>query len=317
MRHCILVLAISASATGAFASWYWPFGGGDEKKEPRISELMEPATRFIDSASDYADDGKVDEAIAEYRKALEELARIEWENPERAEKPEFATVRNKRAYIESSIDSLLLKQARDNARAVSVTDTTELEKKYRDEVESRDEAGKPRPPSEEATNAMARAEADAEADDAAEEKSAAEETAASGSGSAATAAAGESADASGPPPTGLKAKMLQARNDFRAKDYAAASLVIREILAERPDHAPALNLRGLVELASGRAADAERTFDRLIKSNPEFYPGYYNMARTILRVRGEKGKDAARRYYETGRDYYGGPADKALEEKFK
>ena len=115
------------------ASWYWPFGSDpkDEKKDqPRLSELMEGASLAIDNASDLAAEGKVEEAVAEYRKALAELDRVERENPERAATPEFATVRNKRAIVNASIDSLYLAQARENARAVAVTDTTELEKRY-------------------------------------------------------------------------------------------------------------------------------------------------------------------------------------------
>lgn len=267
MRYCILVLAVFAVSTGAFASWWWPFGG-KEDDVPRISELLEPASRFIDAASDYADDGKIDEAVAEYRKALAELDRIELENPDRVDKPEFATVRNKRAYIESSIDSMLLAQARNNARAVAVSDTTELEKKYREELRARKEAATP-------------------------------------------------AAASRPADKGLKAKMLQAKSDFKRKDYAAASATVEEALKERPNYAPALNLRGLVEFATGHADLAEKTFTQLIRSNPDFYPGYYNMAKIIFKTRGEAGREAALRYYDAGRDHCNGPEDRYLEEKLR
>ena len=91
------------------ASWYWPFGSDDDdSREPRLSELMEPATELIDEASDFASEGKVQESVEKYRKALEELDRIEAENPERAQKQEFATVRNKRAYVNAAIDAMLM-----------------------------------------------------------------------------------------------------------------------------------------------------------------------------------------------------------------
>ena len=88
MKRYIVVFALLTCFCRADAAWYWPFGDDEESNEPRISELMEPASRLIDSASDFADDGKIDEAVAEYRKALAELERIEIENPQRAEKPD-------------------------------------------------------------------------------------------------------------------------------------------------------------------------------------------------------------------------------------
>lgn len=113
----------------ADASWYWPFGGSKDKDSVRISDLMEPASLLIDEAADFAAEGKVSEAKEKYEQALAELERIELENPERAETSEFSSVRNKKAYINAAIDSLLLSQAQKNAKAVAVTDTTELEKK--------------------------------------------------------------------------------------------------------------------------------------------------------------------------------------------
>jgi len=122
----VLAAAVQAQAK----SWYWPFdfemmGGGSD--QPRLSELMEPATTNIDAAADYAAEGKFREAQDCYRAAIAALNKIEADNPERAATPEFATVRNKRAYVNAALDSMLLAEARDNAKAVSVTDTTALE----------------------------------------------------------------------------------------------------------------------------------------------------------------------------------------------
>ena len=131
MNKFVVLLLVSALSGWACASWYWPFGGGDKAKDKvRISEMMEPASILIDEASDFAEDGKTSEAIDKYRQALAELDRIELENGDRAQSAAFATLRNKRAYVNAAIDSLLLKEAQQNARAVAVTDTTELEKKY-------------------------------------------------------------------------------------------------------------------------------------------------------------------------------------------
>ncbi|MBQ2631640.1 MAG: hypothetical protein IJG13_18340, partial [Kiritimatiellae bacterium] len=131
MRKLCTFAAVLAIASGAAASWYWPFGSSDDASAPvrRLSELMEPASRLIDDASDLAAEGKSQEAVEKYREALAELDRIEAENPERAASPEFSTVRNKRAYVNAAIDSLLLAQVTANAKAVAVSDTTELEKR--------------------------------------------------------------------------------------------------------------------------------------------------------------------------------------------
>jgi len=112
------------------AKWYWPLGTDvvDEKPK-RVSELVEPASRLIDEATDLASEGKSAEAVEVYRKALAELERIERENADRVKGTEFATLRNKRAYVNAAIDSMLLSQVRENARAVAVSDTAELEKR--------------------------------------------------------------------------------------------------------------------------------------------------------------------------------------------
>ena len=128
MKRLLILSAILAFAIPATASWYWPFGGKKDKA-PRLSELMEPASRAYDRAMDFAADGKIDEAVEQYRVALREIDRIEAENPDRAKTQEFISVRNKRAMASTAIDSLLLKQARENAKPVAVTDTTELERK--------------------------------------------------------------------------------------------------------------------------------------------------------------------------------------------
>jgi len=125
-----IALVAAMLACVSQASWYWPFGGSDEEKEPpRLSELMEPASLLIDQAADLASEGKVQDAVEKYREALSRLDRIEAENADRAKRPEFATLRNKRAYVCAAIDSLLLEQVKSNAKAVAVSDTTELEKK--------------------------------------------------------------------------------------------------------------------------------------------------------------------------------------------
>ena len=264
-------------AYGVQASWYWPFGSDDVSEDaPRISELMEPATELIDEASDLAADGKVDESVEKYRKALDELDRIERENPERSKSAEFATLRNKRAYVNAAIDSMLLSQVKQNAKVVAVSDTTELEKRL---AEERGEKK-------------------------VEEK---------GGGGEKTE--NSTVDLQSPPrPAKPLTKRDQAIADIANGDYAAAELLIKEMLEAKPDGAMALNLKAAIEMKQGNFEEAERTLDRAISANPRDPSAYYNLA--LLALQKDGNKSVAKRYYETGRAM-GGAADPQLEALFK
>ncbi|MGN0854759.1 MAG: hypothetical protein ACI4R9_04485 [Kiritimatiellia bacterium] len=293
-----VICFVSLASQGA---WYWPFGGkGGDPAKPRISELMEPASLLIDSAADYAESGRIEEAVGAYRKALAELDRIEYENPDRVGTPDFATVNNKRAYVDAAIDSLLLKQAMQNAKAVAISDTTELEKRYA-RLKGRDV------PAEEPAPAAKRPVA---------EKPAATRNPAVGSAPAESVAPAAKPDAAGKKEavdsTSRKARLMLALEDLRAKDYEAAKLTLKALLAEKPNDAAALNIRAAVESGMGDYKAAERTLDQAIRSNPRSHHAFYNMARLFIRTRGADGKDSARRYYEAGRTL-GGPVDAELE----
>ena len=281
MRKFAVIFSVLAFACGARASWYWPFESEEDGEEPkRISELMEPASKLIDDASDFASDGKISESVETYRKALLELDRIELENPERAKGTEFATVRNKRAYVNAAIDAMLLSQVKQNARVVAVSDTTELERKLAAEREA-----KSKPKAEvvqrKETNSVVRI-------------------------AAAPAAK---------PPAKPATKREQAIADIASGDYAAAELAIREMLAEKPNGAMALNLKAAMEMKQGRLDQAEKTLDQAITSNPRSYSAYYNMAMLMLQ-KGAGNKSSAKRYYETGRTV-GGPENAELEAMLK
>lgn len=276
----------------ASASWYWPFGGDDDDRPLRISELMEPASKLIDNASDYVEDGKIDEAVEEYRKALAELDRIEIENPDRADKPEFATLRNKRAYVNSAIDSLLLDQARRNASAVAITDTTELEKMYARHLEARRLARSGRPAAELDNGTMLVDLANRRAED---------------SGMSVGSEATQAREAN------RRGRLQKALAKYNEGDDAAALAVIGGILAEKPNDAAALNLKARIEIDRSDLESAESTLDQCIRSNPRSYYAFYNMARVLLRSReGESGRKSALKYYKRGRDV-GGPRDADLE----
>ena len=285
----------------AAASWYWPFGGGDDgasaPERRRLSDLMEPASLLIDEASDLAADGKSREAVEKYRAALAELEAIERENPERAASSEFATLRNKRAYVNAAIDSILLGQMRANAKAVAVSDTTALEKRLADERKAAAQEKKAAPEEEKSPVAEEKKPAAEEKKPAAEKNVAVEKKAAPKKES--------------PAPARPATRRERVMADIEAGRFDAAAAAIEEMLVEKPNGAQALNLKAMMEAAQGKFKEAERTLDQAIMSNPRSHFAYYNMAALILQAN-PGNKQSAKRYYETGRAV-GGPADESLE----
>ena len=290
MKKFVAIFLVLAFACEVQASWYWPFGSSDANPSaPRLSELMEQASLWIDEASDLAGSGKIDESVAKYRAVLDELDRIERENPERAKTAEFATIRNKRAYVNAAIDSMLQSQVKANAKAVAVSDTTELEKKLAAERAAKEKPKAESPSAKEVTTPAAKPEV--------KKPSPAKPVA----------------------PASTKAKPLtkreQAMADIAAGDFAAAEILVNEMLAAKPNGAMALNLKATLEAKQGRLKEAEGTLDRAIASNPRNHFAYYNMAILMLQKIPDN-KVSARRYYETGRAM-GGPKDPGLEELVK
>lgn len=296
-------VAVFASAFSAHAAWYWPFGG-DDAERPRISEIVSPASELIDEAGDLAAEGKIEESVGKYRKALAVLDRIEMQYPYEVGTPEFLTVKNKRAYVNAAINSILFSQARKNARAVTVTDTTALEAKYNELKSKKKNTSAPKP-------AAARPEA----------VKAQGPKFGGASSSAGLAPAGKTArdsvrEALKKDPANRRLKLMLAAEDLKARDFAAAELVAKELISVRPDDAAALNVKAAAEMGRGDFDAAEKTLDGAIRTNPRKHHAYYNMAKLILRRRGAEGKDAARRYYGTGRTF-GGGADAFLERELK
>ncbi len=286
--------AVAATLSlGALGSWYWPFGSDDEEVIPRISELMEPASTNIDAATDFEFDGKFDEAIAGYEAALRELDKVEAEYPDQMDKPEFTTVKTKRAYVRAKIDTLKFLQVKENSKAVAVSDTTELEKKLAEEKAAAAKAATPEP------------EPEAEKPAPEPEKPSVEKP----------APAPAKPASKKPAPAKALSRQQRIAKAIADGDYAAADADIAETLRTRPNDAAALNLRAMMESAQGKYRDAEHTLDQAIQSNPKSYHAYYNMARLILKAYPDN-KDGARRYYETGRAM-GGPRNAALEEAVK
>ena len=280
MKQLVSIFIALALGAGASGAWYWPFSSDDEKP-PRVSELMEDASIMIDEAYDLAADGKTSEAVDKFRAALAELDRIEAENPDRVKEPEFNTLKNKRATVTAAIDSLLLDEVQSNAKAISVTDTTELQKKYDAKMAAK-RGGAADVPREEVDEERPK-----------------------------TRPVEESAPSAADAPRSNLEKAMAA---LKAKDYDAVERAVSEMLSENAKDSVALNLLAAAEIAKGDAKSAEKTLDLAISANPGSYYAYYNMARLMVRAKGNK--EAAKRYYETGRRY-GGPKDAALEGMLK
>lgn len=293
MKKLTIVFCVLAAVGVVEASWLWPFGSKKEDEGPRLSELMEPASLLIDDAMDLAADGNVRDSIDKYRQALDELSRIEMDYPDRAATTEFSSLRNKRAYVNAAIDSLLLSEAQSNAKPVSITDTTELEKKF---LRKRGLM----PPEEDGKKVSAASASKAVSP--AVGKKQVKPAAATRRPSAAELLAKD--------PKNRRLCLRQIAESIRDGMQVEAVRDIATLLKANPKDIAALNLKALGETSRGDFAAAERTLNQVLEYAPRDYHGFYNMARLQLRKGAEK--DVARRYYETGLAV-GGPKDDALE----
>lgn len=293
MNKVISLIFLMLPLLVAQAAWYWPFSSKKDKP-PRVSELMEPASLLIDEAVDLAAEDKNSEAVEKYRLALKELDRIEAENPDRVDSPEFMTLKHKRAYIDTAIGSLLLHQAQLTSKPVAISDTTELQKKYDAKIAAKKGEGREKEKVKAEAKVKVKAKAEVKEEVKEEKKGVVvpRRTAA----------------------TTFEDKLKLAVDDLKRKDYDAVDLLVKELLDEKPNDDAALNLKAVSEIGRGDIAAAEKTLDTAIMSNPRSYHAYYNMARLMLGYKGNR--SSAERYYETGRAV-GGPVDKILEGKLK
>lgn len=284
MGRIFATISFCFLASCASASWYWPFGDSEDEP-PRLSELVQKASDIIADASDLASDGKTSDAVVKYREALVEISRVEQEHPELADKAVGNTLKTKRAYVEATIDALLMNQARENAKPVGVSETSELERRLAQERsggKAEAEESLPEAPKARAEKPQPKA-----------QKKAAAKTA----------------------PRRPLTPREEAMKAIADADYAKADRLIAALLEEKPNDAAALNLRAAKETAEGKYREAEKTLDAAIRSNPRDHFAYYNMAVLKLQTR-EDDRDGARRYYETGRAL-GGPKDAEIEEMLK
>lgn len=314
MRKTVVMLA-SAFALCAHGAWYWPFGTDEDSTNapPRLHRLLETSNDYIELAQDASLNGDVDKALENYRLALAELDRVEAENPDRAASAEFAPLRLRRAACTAAIDSIRFAQVNENVRPVSVTDTTELQKRWNkahgvggdeDEppapsAESKAEKAEKKEPEKEKKAVSPAPVEEKKPEPVAEEKKpepvAEEKTPAV-------------------VPKDWNGRIAQAMAELRAQDYASADVLLESMLKERPKDLNALLLRAAAQAGTKSYYAAQRTLERAMRAHPRSYLPYYNLASLLLQQGGDV--ETAREYYELGRTV-GGPVNKALEARLK
>ena len=318
---CLISAGLLCAAT-AHAAWYWPFGSDEDSPDrpPRLHRLLENANDLIEQAEDASLDGDAEKALELYNSALTNLVDIANQNPERAEKPEFAPLRNKIAATSAAIDSIRFAQVNQNIRAVAVTDTTELQKRY--DAEQAKKKGldkvleKKEKPEEKKGETLAGEVQTKEPVAEPVKKPAAPPPAAPPKPAAvpksAPAPAAKSAPASF---AAFDEKIQLALKELKAKDYAAADLLLEELEKERKGDLNVLILRAAAQNGMRYHLAARRTLEKAMRAHPKSYLPYYNLAYLMFKLEDE-GVESARQYYDLGRAL-GGPVDERIESRLK
>lgn len=329
MEKKLFILFAVACTLCARGAWYWPFGSDEDSTNapPRLHRLLEPANDYIELAQDASLNGDSEKAIENYRLALGELDRVEAEHPDRAESSEFAPLRLRRATCMAAIDAIRFAQVNENVRPVSVTDTTELQKRWEKLHGFADEED------EDKTPVQASSKEETKKTPLTEEKEEAKPVPPKKEEEEAKPAPPPKEEAKPTPPPEEKkplsppeekkpvplaadwsGRIAQAMSDLRAQDYAAADVLLESMLHERPKDLNALLLRAAAQAGTKSYYAAQRTLERAMRAHPRSYLPYYNLANLLIQQNGDL--EAAREYYELGRTV-GGPVNKALETRLK
>ena len=329
MEKKLFILFAVACTLCARGAWYWPFGSDEDSTNapPRLHRLLEPANDYIELAQDASLNGDSEKAIENYRLALGELDRVEAEHPDRAESSEFAPLRLRRATCMAAIDAIRFAQVNENVRPVSVTDTTELQKRWEKLHGFADEEDEDKTPvqasSKEETKKTPLTEEKEEAKPVPPKKEEEEaKPAPPPKEEAKPTPPPEEKKPLSPPeekkpvplPADWSGRIAQAMSDLRAQDYAAADVLLESMLNERPKDLNALLLRAAAQAGTKSYYAAQRTLERAMRAHPRSYLPYYNLANLLIQQNGDL--EAAREYYELGRTV-GGPVNKALETRLK
>ena len=260
----MLSVVLAGMALPVRAAWYWPFGEDEDSPDakPRLHRLLENANDLIEQAEDAALDGDAEKALELYNSALTNLVDVAAKNPDRAEKPEFAPLRNKIAATSAAIDSIRFAQVNQNIRAVAVTDTTELQKKYDEEQAKKKglkltEEKKGDAKKVEEKKVESNPETKPDAPKKSEDMPAPEKT----SAPAASVPVKKPVPAKPVAVAGLDEKLQTALNEIQSKDYAAADLLLADLEKDRPNDLNVLILRAAAQNGLKYHLAARRTLE--------------------------------------------------------
>ncbi len=292
-------------------------------KEPKVSELLKEANELMAKAQEAYVEGESKQALEHYRKALEEIGRIERENPQRASSSEFAPVRFRKALCETEIDRIMLDDVSSSARTVAVTDTSSLEAKRAERKKAAETNNMP----EAAVKLVAKTEGGVQApvekkqegfasDDAQGPLNIKEELE-----WAKDMLSVDRFDAAEIPllkvlkvdPTNRDARLLMALSRVRQGRHNDAAVVLDDLLADNPQDETALLLAAGAHTANGSYAKAMEALDKAMKANPLRPSGYYNMAWLLLDINPDK-TDEAELYYRKSVQL-GGARDRDIERR--
>jgi tetratricopeptide (TPR) repeat protein len=287
------IVALASLSASAF-TWFGlkPDEDAPDAK-PRLHRLLEKANDLIEQAQEESFNGNGDKAIELYRDALKELKRVEEENPDRASTPEFAPLRNKAAVCQGAIDAIRFAQVNSNAGTATVTDTSELQKRWNKKhgIKEPEEIKAPKldnktPP---VTNNVAKAEQKVEKP---KEVVKVENK---------------------PKPTNgsFAERRKWAYESLKNGNYVDADRELESLMIEHPDDLQTLLLRAAAQAGLGSNYASRSTLERAMRYHPKSHFPYYNLASLILKMDKNDVK-SARQYYELGRAV-GGPANPSLE----
>jgi predicted Zn-dependent protease len=199
-----------------------------------------------------------------------------------------------------------------NIRAVAVTDTTELQKKYDEEQAKK--KGLKKPEEKKAQEKKTEGKGDAPKPKASE--GSVDKPAAKKPEPPAVSESVKKPVAAKPiKVAGLDEKIQTALDEIQAKDYVAADLLLTDLEKARPNDLNVLILRAAAQNGLKYHLAARRTLEKAMRAHPKHYLPYYNLAYLMFKLEGE-GAASARQYYELGRTL-GGPQDLRLEGKLK
>lgn len=297
----------------------------EKEKEPKVSELLRDANEMMAEAQAAYVDGKTTEAIEHYRKALDEISRVERENPRRQATSEFAPLRFRKALCETEIDRIMLESANASARTVAVTDTSaleakRLERKRAAETNSMQTAtvklgakqvdGSPVADVAPKVEPSGAAGAEAKVPDIRDDLELAKDML--------TVDRFEDVERVAlkvlkQEPENREARFLMALARVQQSRHVDAAVVLDDLLADNPEDEPALLLAAGVHVAAGNLAKAMVVLDCAMKVNPKRPEGYSNMAWLLLEMNPAK-TDEPELYYRQSVKL-GGARDRDLERR--